>query len=58
MKIANQLHDVVKKYERKLHEQTLKFRCELEADTPGLPEKIEAGTLLIFLNLNLLNFFN
>ncbi len=41
MKIATSMHDLVEKYQRKLHEQVTKFKLELEADNPGLTETIE-----------------
>ena len=39
--IASNMHELLEKYERKLHEQLTKFKLELEADNPGLTAQIE-----------------
>ena len=44
---VNQLYELVDKYLRKLEQELLKFKIELEADNAGITEILEKSTFLL-----------
>lgn len=45
VQLANQVYDLVDRYLRRLDTELLKFKCELEADNPGITELLEKRSL-------------
>ncbi|XP_077291571.1 inhibitor of growth family, member 3 isoform X2 [Arctopsyche grandis] len=45
VQIANELHDLVERYVRRLDTELYKFKCELEADNKGITEVLEKRSL-------------
>ncbi|XP_071546232.1 inhibitor of growth protein 3 isoform X1 [Panulirus ornatus] len=43
--IATNMHDLLERYMRKLDQELEKFKCELEADSPGITEVLEKRSL-------------
>ena len=43
--IATNMHDTLERYMRKLDQELEKFKCELEADSPGITEILEKRSL-------------
>ena len=43
--IATNMHDLLERYVRKLDQELEKFKCELEADSPGVTELLEKRSL-------------
>lgn len=54
---ANQLHEIVEKYLRKLEQELMKFKMELEADNAGITEQLEKRKAIFScVHDNLFNF--
>lgn len=56
---ANQMHELVEKYVRKLDQELLKFKMELEADNAGITEVLERrewSEILLLLELGFVNY--
>lgn len=45
VQLANQIYELVERYLRRLDTELLKFKCELEADNPGITEILEKRSL-------------
>lgn len=45
VQLANQIYELVERYLRRLDTELLKFKCELEADNPGITELLEKRSL-------------
>jgi inhibitor of growth protein 3 len=45
VQLANQIYELVERYLRRLDAELLKFKCELEADSPGITELLEKRSL-------------
>lgn len=43
--VAKNMHDLLERYVRKLDQELEKFKCELEADSPGITEVLEKRSL-------------
>ena len=43
--VATNMHDLLERYMRKLDQELEKFKCELEADSPGITEVLEKRSL-------------
>lgn len=48
MAAANQLYEIVDKYLRKLEQELLKFKMELEADNAGITEILEKRKVIFY----------
>lgn len=47
--LANQIHELVERYLRKLDQELHKFKMELEADHRGITEILEKRNVLIYI---------
>ncbi|ROT61080.1 inhibitor of growth protein 3 [Penaeus vannamei] len=45
VQVATNMHDLLERYMRKLDQELEKFKCELEADSPGITEVLEKRSL-------------